>query len=156
MRIIDGEPLPPPQARDNAWSGLQNYLPVMFIAVVFGGGLLTAIFGRLIGASLTGGITGVIFWFLAGSTFMALIVAIVVFVLVTAVFSGPRIAFAGVLSIAVSLVLQKAGHAREPVQVHPFAGAKDFARRLYAEQFCNFWRFLFTGQWFVAWKGSTR
>ena len=84
MRIIDGEPLPPPQARDNAWSGLQNYLPAMFIAVVFGGGLLTLLFGRLIGASLTGGITGVIFWFLAGSTLMALLVAIVVFVLVTA------------------------------------------------------------------------
>ncbi len=84
IRIIDGEPLPPPQARDNAWSGMQDYLPVAFIAVVIGGGLLTALFGRLIGASLTGGITGVILWFLAGSTLIALIVAIVVFFLVVA------------------------------------------------------------------------
>jgi hypothetical protein len=32
----------------------------------------------------------------------------------------------------------------------PFEGARDFVRRLYAEQFCNFWRFLFSGQWYAS------
>ena len=33
-------------------------------------------------------------------------------------------------------------------------GARDFLRRLYAEQFCNFWRFLFSGQWYASLRGG--
>src|SRR3954471_15565708 len=56
---------------------------------------------------------------------------------------------AGGLSIVVALVLQRVGHSMEPQPVHPFAGPRDFVRRLYVEQFCNFWRFLFSGGWFA-------
>ena len=56
------------------------------------------------------------------------------------------LAVVGVLCIAVSLLLQGFGHSLEPRQVPPFTGPRDFLRRLYAEQFCNFWRFLFSGQ----------
>jgi hypothetical protein len=55
----------------------------------------------------------------------------------------------GVLCVAVSLVLQGVGHSLERQQVPPFTGPRDFLRRLYAEQFCNFWRFLFSGQWYA-------
>ena len=58
------------------------------------------------------------------------------------------------LCIAVSLVLQKFGHSREQTSVPPFTDFRDFARRLYAEQFCNFWRFLFSGQWHASFKAS--
>ena len=32
IRLVDGEPLPPPQARDNSWSGIFDYAPFIIIA----------------------------------------------------------------------------------------------------------------------------
>jgi hypothetical protein len=58
-------------------------------------------------------------------------------------------AVVGLLCIVVSLALQGFGHSLERQQVPPFTGPRDFTRRLYAEQFCNFWRFLFLGQWYA-------
>jgi hypothetical protein len=52
--------------------------------------------------------------------------------------------------VVVSLALQSFGHSLEKVMPPPFEGARDFVRRLYAEQFCNFWRFLFSGQWYAS------
>jgi hypothetical protein len=60
-----------------------------------------------------------------------------------------RVAVVGLLCIVVSLALQGFGHSLEGRQVPPFTGPRDFTRRLYAEQFCNFWRFLFSGQWYA-------
>lgn len=60
----------------------------------------------------------------------------------------------GVAGIAVSLAAQKYGHSLEQRQVHAFSGARDFVRRLYAEQFCNFWRFLFSGQWYASFRAG--
>lgn len=58
------------------------------------------------------------------------------------------LAVGGLLCIVVSVALQGYGHSLEQQRVHPFTGARDFLRRLYAEQFCNFWRFLLSGQWY--------
>jgi len=58
------------------------------------------------------------------------------------------------VSIVVSLAAQRFGHSLEHNQVPVFTGAGDFIRRLYAEQFCNFWRFLFSGQWYASFKSS--
>jgi hypothetical protein len=58
------------------------------------------------------------------------------------------LAIVGLLCIIVSVALQGLGHSMERQQVPPFTGLRDFVRRLYAEQFCNFWRFLFSGQWY--------
>jgi hypothetical protein len=58
------------------------------------------------------------------------------------------------LNIIVSLAAQNYGHGLEHNQVHGFTGAGDFMRRLYAEQFCNLWRFLFSGQWCANFKSS--
>jgi hypothetical protein len=55
--------------------------------------------------------------------------------------------------VVLSLVAQKRGHALECQEVHAFASGKDFVRRLYAEQFCNFRRFLFSGRWYASFKG---
>ena len=57
--------------------------------------------------------------------------------------------------VVVSLALQSLGHSLEKEKPPPFEGARDFVRRLYAEQFCNFWRFLFSGQWYASLRGRT-
>ena len=62
------------------------------------------------------------------------------------------LAVAGVLCIVISVAVQGFGHSLERHQVHPFSGPRDFLRRLYAEQFCNFWRFLFSGQWYRSFR----
>ena len=58
----------------------------------------------------------------------------------------------GLGSIVVSLILQKRGHALEENPVHAFSSMRDFIRRLYAEQFWNFWRFLLSGQWYASYR----
>ena len=79
IRLVDGEPLPPPQARDTSWSGIFDLLPVAFIAVMIGGGFLGALLGRLTGAAVSGGIVGVVFWISIGSLIGALVAGIAVF-----------------------------------------------------------------------------
>ena len=87
------------------------------------------------------------------------IVAVPLFVLghvllIAGLIVNPWLLAVGTLSIVVSLATQRYGHSLEHNQVHAFTGAGDFIRRLYAEQFCNFWRFLFSGQWYASFKSS--
>jgi hypothetical protein len=58
--------------------------------------------------------------------------------------------------VAVSLSMQTYGHLLERNQPPPFAGSRDFLRRLYAEQFWNFWRFLFAGHWYASFKARSK
>ena len=74
------------------------------------------------------------------------------FLLIVGVFINLWILVAGIFTIVISLLLQTFGHSREANKVPPFTGLRDFLRRLYAEQFCNFWRFLVSGQWFKSLK----
>ncbi|MGH8750788.1 MAG: terminase [Burkholderiales bacterium] len=78
------------------------------------------------------------------------------FLLIAGILVDSWLLVAAIVSIVVSLVLQKFGHSLERNQVFPFAGPRDFLRRLYAEQFCNFWRFLFSGQWYANFKARDR
>jgi hypothetical protein len=94
-----------------------------------------------------------------GTNLLIHLVAVPLFVLghvllVVGIFSNPWLLVAALLCIVVSLVAQKVGHALEGNQVPPFAGAGDFLRRLYAEQFYNFWRFLFSGQLYASFQAS--
>lgn len=57
---------------------------------------------------------------------------------------------AGGAGVLLSLALQFYGHRREAVLSPPFRGAGDFLRRLYIEQWLNFWRFLVSGGWLRA------
>ena len=79
IRLIDGEPLPPPRKKDLGWSGLQDFLPVAFIGIFVIGGVLRSIFGRFAGASIAGGVTGFIAWLLIGSLIGAGVVGVVAF-----------------------------------------------------------------------------
>lgn len=67
---------------------------------------------------------------------------------------SPWLFVVAILSVAVSLAAQKFGHSLERDQVPPFTGTQDFLRRLYAEQFCNFWRFLLSGRWYSSVQAS--
>jgi hypothetical protein len=60
------------------------------------------------------------------------------------------------LCIAVSLLLQRYGHSLERNQPPPFSGSRDVLRRLYAEQFCNFWRFLVAVHWYASFKAPSK
>jgi hypothetical protein len=95
----------------------------------------------------------------SGTNLLIHIVAVPLFVLghvllVIGVLLKPSVLVLAILSIVVSLVAQKIGHSLERNQVPPFSGAGDFVRRLYAEQFCNFWRFLFSGGWYASLQAS--
>jgi hypothetical protein len=87
------------------------------------------------------------------------IVAVLLFVLghvllVAGFLVNPWLLVVAILSVAVSLAAQKYGHSLERDQVPPFTGSTDFLRRLYAEQFCNFWRFLLSGRWYASVQAS--
>jgi hypothetical protein len=58
--------------------------------------------------------------------------------------------------IVVSIALQRLGHGMEQQPVHSFEGPRDFVRRLYVEQFYNFWRFLLSGGWIASLRASRR
>jgi uncharacterized protein len=79
IRLVDGEPLPPPAEKDVSWSGFEDFLPIGFLLVLVGAGLFRMIFGRLLGASIVGGLVGILFWLIVGSLIGALIAGLFAF-----------------------------------------------------------------------------
>jgi uncharacterized protein len=80
VRLVEGEPLPPPHKKDVSWAGFEDYLPIAFVAVFLVGGVLRMMFGRFIGATVGGGVAALVAWMIMGSLATAVIVALVVFV----------------------------------------------------------------------------
>ncbi len=60
----------------------------------------------------------------------------------------------GVIMMLAGLGLQGYGHRKEAVPPKPFAGAGDFIRRLFIEQFVTFPRFALRGGWLRSWRAS--
>lgn len=83
IRVIDGEPLPPPQQRARSSSGmfdnLESILPFAFFAVLIFGGILRAVFGRLFGALITGALIGGAAWLLFGTLVVGIVAGVVAF-----------------------------------------------------------------------------
>lgn len=79
IRLIDGEPLPPPSARDTSWAGWEQALPFAFVAVFVLAGILRAIFGRLLGAAAAAAISTLVIWLIVGSLAIALVLGVLVF-----------------------------------------------------------------------------
>lgn len=69
-------------------------------------------------------------------------------------FSGLVDALFGVALIAASLIAQGLGHEREAIQPQPYTHLWDFTRRIAAEQFINFPRFLFSGLWWERYSSA--
>ena len=74
--------VPPPTAKAvNPVEGLFDYLPIVFMATVIGGGILRSSFGRLIGAGIVGGVVGVVVAVLLASLATGAIAGVVAFIL---------------------------------------------------------------------------
>ena len=83
MRVIEGEALPPPSRKAMEREGTDWLVPLLFF-VVFAGGILRAIFGRLFGGVLGGGLAGLAGWMLMGSLFLGIVFAAVAFFVILA------------------------------------------------------------------------
>ncbi len=81
-RVIDGEALPPPRAASASQnsSGGDNLFFIGFILVFVVGGILRAIFGRMLGAGIIGGVMGFIVWSVIGLLPWALVAGVVAFI----------------------------------------------------------------------------
>lgn len=78
MRLIDGEQLPAPSAR-NQVDNVESMLPLLLFGVLIFGGILRSIFGEFFGGALTGGGIGFVAWILGGGLIMAIVFGIIAF-----------------------------------------------------------------------------
>jgi uncharacterized protein len=87
MTVAEGEALPPP---DTKWRGpsesLLGLLPILFFGVLIGGAVLRAIFGRTLGALLTGGLSGALVWVV--SSLLGIAVGVGVVAALVSLFAG--------------------------------------------------------------------
>lgn len=94
IQVIDGEPLPAfnPKAA-NTITSIQQYFPIIFILALVLGSLLSAMLGRLMGATLTGGAITLIAWLFIGALSIALIAGVIA--LLFTLFSGAALGRTG-------------------------------------------------------------
>src|SRR5437763_10491533 len=82
MRLVEGEKLPPPIARnaDPHAEGfpLGTLIPILFVLLIFGS-VLRAIFGGFVGASLTGTAFGLIGWAFTGLLLAGVAIGLIAF-----------------------------------------------------------------------------
>lgn len=85
IKVIDGEPLPPPasggQAQDSDSDDLSTLLGIGFVIFMMGNIILRQMLGRLPSGLLVGGAIGAIAWFMLLSLGIAVVVGVVAFVL---------------------------------------------------------------------------
>ncbi|HWI14798.1 MAG TPA: YgcG family protein, partial [Burkholderiales bacterium] len=80
IRVVEGEPLPPPRARAPAQQdiGLQELFVLGMLLVFVAGGILRAMFGRMVGSGVVGAVGGFVAFMLVGSLLAAIVLGIVV------------------------------------------------------------------------------
>lgn len=82
VRLIEGEQFPPPQPQRQApFRPNSDLLFFGLIFVLFLGGILRAIFGRLAGAGVVGSIVGIAAWLILSSLAIGAIAAIIAFLI---------------------------------------------------------------------------
>lgn len=80
MRVVDGEALPAPAAREPLPDSALGFLPVIFVAAMVVGGIMRSLLGRAGGAFATGALLGLAGWLMLGLS-VALLAAVLGFVL---------------------------------------------------------------------------
>jgi uncharacterized protein len=85
IKVVDGEPLPPPQTQWRSPSqvnggNLHSLFIVGMILVFVVGGILRSAVGRLPAAGLIGGVAGVIAWLLVSSVAAAAVAGVIAFI----------------------------------------------------------------------------
>ncbi len=86
LKVVDGEPLPAARPTNAAPAG-DNYralLPVLLMVIIFVGGLLRSLLGRLPGALVTGGVVAAATWFLFHLLFIGIGLGLLAFVITLA------------------------------------------------------------------------
>lgn len=78
--LIEGEPLPPPERQTASGGAFDQYFPMLFVAAIVFGGLMRAIFGKVLGGLATGGVVGLAVWLLGAGLFFAIVIAIMAFI----------------------------------------------------------------------------
>ena len=94
IRVIDGEPLPEPEARPGSVStDAQQWVPIVLILALVMGGVLRSTLGRVPGALATGGAVGVAAWLLGGAIAIGLAAGVIalLFTLLSGGMGGPGI-----------------------------------------------------------------
>ncbi|CAN5184720.1 YgcG family protein [soil metagenome] len=82
LKVIDGEPLPAPEAQSqssDAFDQIGEFGPFLLFGVLIGGGVLRSIFGRLFGSLATGGLAAVVVWMLVGTAVLAGVAGVIAF-----------------------------------------------------------------------------
>ena len=93
IKVIEGEPLPQPDAKryenEGAWEAL---LPFLIVVAIVAGQLFRALFGRVGGAGATGGVVGLVTWFFISLLGVAVVTGILAFffTLLIGEMGGPR------------------------------------------------------------------
>lgn len=86
LKVIDGEPLPPPEKRvgrdEGGDGGIGGILPGALIVLFFLGSIIRSIFGRFLGGFLGGGLVGLIGGIITGSVVAALFLGLLGFVVI--------------------------------------------------------------------------
>jgi uncharacterized protein len=79
VKVVDGEPLPPPQPQgynDDSWL---SALPIVIMLAFVSGAIFRSIFGRFFGSIIAGGVTGLITWVILSVMGVAAIAGILAF-----------------------------------------------------------------------------
>ena len=74
IKVIDGEPLPPPQPQQDYGSSAnfqELFNPFLIFGIFVAGAVLRGLFGRLFGSVATGGVAGALVWMLVGSIYVS-------------------------------------------------------------------------------------
>ncbi|SEL45243.1 TPM domain-containing protein [Nitrosovibrio tenuis] len=85
MGVIQGEPLPPPQARSAgrgsapAGTGILDNLFLIFIVLLVVGKVVQSLFGRFIGAAIMSASAGFLGWLVFSSILMGIVFAVIAF-----------------------------------------------------------------------------
>ena len=85
MKLIEGETLPPPKRQagaDNSSPDYQSLLVMLLVLAMIGGGFLSRVLGRGVGAAGTGALAGFAAWAITGAVFVGAIAAAAVFLFV--------------------------------------------------------------------------
>lgn len=91
IRVVEGEPLPPPRTRQPAAGGgvdVQQLFVLGLLLVFVVGGVLRAMFGRMLGSGIIGAVGGFIAWLLVGSLFAAIAAGVILWLISAATGSG--------------------------------------------------------------------
>ena len=81
IRVVDGEPLPPPPQDEPSGTGggLGNVFPIVLMIALVGGAFLRRIFGSFLGAGATGGLAGLFVFLMTRALGIAIVAGAIAF-----------------------------------------------------------------------------